>query len=676
MQNYSTHTFDVFDTVITRKTATPAGIFALVEYELLKNPQYAGIPMRYRENFFLLRRNAEILANKVYKSTATFDNIYEMFCSNNDISENQLKQIQKLELETEYANSLPIAENIEKIHQLHSVGKKIIFISDMYLPSNFIQRLICKYAQDFEDIPIYVSCEHKCNKWNGELFAKVKECEKLYFEDWMHYGDSLQADFYGASKNGIAALKYNYPILHFFEKKLLEYYGYDASLQITIGTAKNIRIKKNIASEKFNNEFVYGCSYGAPMIYFYICWVLKQCAEKGIKRLYFMSRDGYIPKIVADYLIEKYKLGIQTKYIYSSRKAWAPVGFNENKKVPDSCFTLQSIVNYFDVPIEKIKTYIPDIDMKAFLTDEQREKINENIDLKKYLAKMQEDKSVITRQYLLQEIDFSDDYFAFVEVNGSGASFFAGIQLIEPFYQGNIRSFWNFCYNKVNSQNFKMHTYLYDEGHTYYIENLCRAPHGLVMGYEKNEDDEIVPIFGELDYGNFDFEAYIDGIKCFVEEYSDFYGVNENTRVFNKYFNFVLRLENQEIIDFHKIFSHNQIETDGIGNKLVDSLAILNAIVKIETKFQGLSIAIYGAGKYGKELKSKLGKKCMLWYDIAYENYISQGYNVQTPYKAGENNAFDIIIIAIENKDIAESARNFLMSINVPEEKIFWIKNI
>jgi len=52
------YSFDVFDTVITRNTATPGGIFVLVEDELLKNSLYADIPTRYRENFFILCRNA------------------------------------------------------------------------------------------------------------------------------------------------------------------------------------------------------------------------------------------------------------------------------------------------------------------------------------------------------------------------------------------------------------------------------------------------------------------------------------------------------------------------------------------------------------------------------------------------------------------------------------------
>jgi len=673
------HTFDVFDTIITRKTATPLGIFALVQYELLRNSQYNDIPMRYRENFFYLRRSAEKMAHFIYEGATTIDNIYEALGSNNDISINQLMQIKKLELDTEYLNSIPIDENIEKVRQLRHNGEKVVFISDMYLSSEQIRLLICKHAQDFKDIPLYVSCEYGCNKFSGDLFAKVKEQENAEFEDWKHIGDNLQADIKGAMQNGIAAFKYDYPEFHLFEGKLIRYYTDNAFLQITIGAARNARMKKGIVGKELNNEFVYGCSYSAPMIYFYVSWVLKQSVNKGIKRLYFVSRDGYIPKIIADYLIEKYELDIQTKYIYGSRKAWFPAAFNKDKDLA-YCSTLQSIANYFDVAIDDIKTYIPDIDSDMLLTSEQLEKINKNINFKEYLAEMQKDKSVITRRYLLQELELSDDSFAFVDINGRGFSLANAVLLLKPYYQGKFRSFWCNCTTKPNMEiqmevNMEMYIYICNGHVSDYLENLCRASHGITIGYEE-KCGKIVPIFGELDYENFDIESYIDGIESFTEEYSNFYGMNDNLDIFAKYLNIIFDNENYEILDFHSKFVHNKIELGGY--RFTEIFFVQNAIVKAETKYQGSRIAVYGAGIWGKELRCKLGKRCVLWFDSAYEDYISQGYNVRNPYEASENNSegFDIMIIAIENKKIADEVKEFLISIKVPSKKIFWIKNI
>jgi len=670
-------TFDVFDTVITRNTATPVGIFTLVECELLKNSSYADIPMRYRENFFFLRRNAEKLAMQVYKKATSIDAIYKVLGCNDDISMNQLERIKKLELETEYVNSVPINENVEKIRQLQQNGEKIVFISDMYLSSKHIRRLICKHAPDFKNIPIYVSCEHGCSKSTGELFEKVKECENLEFKDWIHIGDNLQTDIKGAKKNGIAALKYDYPDFHLFEKNLLEYYENNASLQVAIGIARNVRMKKGIVSKELNNEFVYGCSYGALMIYSYVAWVLKQCMEKGIKRLYFVSRDGYVPKIVADYLIKRYEFDIRTKYIYGSRKAWAPIAFNKECNLPDSCLKLRSIANYFDVTVEDIKTYIPNIDSEVFLTAKQLEEINENLNFKEYLAEMQKDKSVITKRYLLQELDFSDDNFAFVEIQGRGSSMAAIVSLLKPFYQGIFRSFWNTSSNISLLHNFDMYIYLYKNDSGEFFENMCRAPHGLVIGYEEKEG-RVVPVFGDKDYEKFDFEAYIDGVKYFTTEYADLHGVNDNINVFMKYFNVALQQKDGEVMNFHSKFFHNQME---FGNPIIldgNNMVFQDISFRLNTKFKELKIAVYGAGKLGKEFKLALGNKCVAWFDAAYEDYLSQGYNVRSPYEinVNDNCDFDVIIVAVANEKIFDEIKNFLISILVPEEKIFWIKNV
>jgi hypothetical protein len=51
--------FDVFDTLITRRTALPTGIFGLVEERLNKDAVYADWPEFLKNNFARLRVSAE-----------------------------------------------------------------------------------------------------------------------------------------------------------------------------------------------------------------------------------------------------------------------------------------------------------------------------------------------------------------------------------------------------------------------------------------------------------------------------------------------------------------------------------------------------------------------------------------------------------------------------------------
>lgn len=57
----------------------------------------------------------------------------------------------------------------------------------------------------------------------------------------------------------------------------------------------------------------------APTVYMYAQWVISQAEGYGIKRLYFLARDGYEVKIAADAIIRQKGSDIKTHYFYCSR---------------------------------------------------------------------------------------------------------------------------------------------------------------------------------------------------------------------------------------------------------------------------------------------------------------------------------------------------------------------
>ena len=59
-------------------------------------------------------------------------------------------------------------------------------------------------------------------------------------------------------------------------------------------------------------------------LYGFAQWLIEQGKILGFKKLYFMSRDGYLPMLVYKKLAEKEKGAPQAEYIYSSRKALMP----------------------------------------------------------------------------------------------------------------------------------------------------------------------------------------------------------------------------------------------------------------------------------------------------------------------------------------------------------------
>ena len=95
------YSFDIFDTLVTRTTATPCGIFSIMEKHLQKDSEYKNFPEIVKQNFFIIRQEAEnfIMANKkiVYKAQdINFEDIYKVIKVNYNLNEEQINVLMNL----------------------------------------------------------------------------------------------------------------------------------------------------------------------------------------------------------------------------------------------------------------------------------------------------------------------------------------------------------------------------------------------------------------------------------------------------------------------------------------------------------------------------------------------------------------------------------------------------
>lgn len=254
----SVYSFDVFDTLITRKTAQPDGIFALMSKTMCENILYHSIPKSIRENFFSIRQKAEHTARQtlisVQTQDITLDQIYDIIADEEKLSENQIELIKSLEIKTEEDSVLPINVNIKKLHKRFNEGKKIILISDMYLPKTVVRSLLRKADATLADLPLYISSEYQKTKHSGDLFKLIQEKENINPSQWVHTGDNSNSDIYNPKKIGIQPIYYRFEPLSHDEEKQLHKNPENADLQIKIGLNRYKRIqnrqtKQNITSQ-------------------------------------------------------------------------------------------------------------------------------------------------------------------------------------------------------------------------------------------------------------------------------------------------------------------------------------------------------------------------------------------------------------------------------------------
>ena len=68
----------------------------------------------------------------------------------------------------------------------------------------------------------------------------------------------------------------------------------------------------------------------APLMTAFTVWVLKEAEARGIKRLYFLSRDGYLPYRTAIRLVKSCEFDIECRYLYCSRYSLRVPMYSEN----------------------------------------------------------------------------------------------------------------------------------------------------------------------------------------------------------------------------------------------------------------------------------------------------------------------------------------------------------
>lgn len=550
-KEYKLYSFDIFDTLITRKVATPKGIFVLMKDIINQSPQFVDLPNDVKTNFFNYRTTSEFYLRQINNQwndgkDISLDMIYNHIQHTYFLTNEQTQAIKELEIQLELDNIIPIKENIEKLKVLLEKGKRVVLISDMYLPEYIIKEMLLKCDPVLCQVKLYLSSTLGFMKTKQALFHYVKEQENVEFREWTHMGDNKFADFFCARKLGIKAVLYPYVKFKEYEKSLLVANSQNSFVQISLGCAKNIRLNKFPNDEKAQ----LGASLAGPILFPYIYWLLDQAQKRGIERLYFIARDGYILKLIADLIIKENNLPIKTKYIYGSRKAWRISALNldddelyrqfiqftmyEPKKVNQAFgLTKEEFLSILPKKLRNYSTSKPDNRLAEYLY--------ENKDVLKFAIEKNKAQKECVINYLKNTIDCTDDKFAFVDLDGSGLTQNCLARLMNNFYDKNIKSFYYAvtpaCCRSLNLE--KYYYYTLKRGNMgNMLELLTRAPHGQTLKYaDKNEGYK--PILEQIDVENFKawgFDNYINGML----EYCNL--LNQNKY---KY----IQLDNQVILD-------------------------------------------------------------------------------------------------------------------------------
>jgi predicted HAD superfamily hydrolase len=519
------YSFDIFDTLVTRRVGLPRGIFAIMQNSIKSSSTFSE---DFRNNFYTIRIESEIKAreNSDFREIS-FENIYYQMKQDFNLSDEDCNYLKSLEIQTELENLVGIEENILKIKSLIEKEERVVLISDMYYSEKTLRMFLSHISPIFEKIKIYVSSEYKTSKHEGKLYKIVQSEEKISPKEWLHKGDNKISDIKRAKSLKIQTEYFEFSPLTKYEEELLTLYPENLDFYFLVGASRIARLNKNNNQEKYD----FGASFAAPVLYNYINWILDNTIKKEFKTLHFIARDGYIPKIVADMIIKKRGLNINTKYIYGSRLAWR-IPSEENYELfiqflmeeYSQKLSLSFLAYRLHIDVSQINQYLNIKNPEKIFNETERNWLRKeliyNPKIKQAIIQANQERINLLLDYIKQEISLDKD-IAFVDVNGSGKTQDILNLYINKISNSTVHTFYlsSNCTNEKGDIS-KKYTYCKNpKQQIHYCELLFRSLGGQTVGYKK-DNNIILPIRENLSNNailEWGFESYVEGIKDFTD---------------------------------------------------------------------------------------------------------------------------------------------------------------
>lgn len=532
------YSFDIFDTLISRKVLAPRGIFYLVQERMKQSD--LQFPAYLVENYPLIRVFTENDVREYYHKTLEerederreifMVDIFEKMQTIYNLTDEQTAFLMETEQQEEIENTIPVQENVDYFKQLVSAGETVVLISDMYLPKDIILKMLHKVDPMLCEVPLFLSSEYGVQKTTKKLFLEVYKSFKPFYDfgKWIHIGDTQFPDVTMPRKLGIIANKVIKPEFNEYEKRLVEELdSYDAYLVAALFA----RFREKHIFDK--QQFAY--SYASLCFVPYINWVIDDALERGYQTLYFISRDGHHLKRIADEMIRIRGLSLKTKYIYASRRAWRlPSLIDEiddgfwrsygNFSGVSDFEKLLKAMGMDEALFQKMFPELMGLKEKEVIEPDEKERVVEILknskEYKDYLlAKAKEDR-VSVCEYLEQQID-RNEKFAFVEFWGRGYTQDCFTMLWKQIAGPDAKSEFYYSRTILPSQGDNIrYNFTVNSGSQLFIEAIfANMPYKSVESYTMDKDGMYQPDIHSCDY---DVELFDDMEKYLIQFTRDY----------------------------------------------------------------------------------------------------------------------------------------------------------
>lgn len=312
-------TFDVFDTVITRLVGSPAAAF----YFVARMCRERGLWRQTDLQFVVARQDAEARERShLAGMEVTLDGIYRQLAFAHGLSPALVEAFAEIEIAIERRLIRAVPGAMRTIGACRAAGHSIHFISDMYLPADVIGDWLVQLEVMRRDTDrLWVSSTYGGSKGNGQLFEHVHRAHASMAFDWKHVGDNLHADVEMPRRLGISSEAYLDCHLTRAELALEQHASATGGLSSLLAGASRwlrLSLEEATSSQRLLNEVV--ADTAGPALYAFVLWVVRTAHARGIRRVWFMARDGQVLIPMARSIAARLGIELDIGYLYGGRQ--------------------------------------------------------------------------------------------------------------------------------------------------------------------------------------------------------------------------------------------------------------------------------------------------------------------------------------------------------------------
>lgn len=339
--------FDIFDTLVTRRVADPNVVFDVIEHRLSEEE---CAPLSFFEQRMQIA--GKVLASKNGKvDDVSIDEIYQYMAVYCDAD---------IEKQTEVAMCTAHPMGRELYDHAQSLNKPVYIVSDMYLDADTVKTILRTNGyhrwNDF-----FLSSEKGRKKDTGRLFELVKEAasEKgITAKDVLHIGDNWQGDVHHARKAGLSAVRFAplyerpHQLVPLREGQVLSQSGRIWNSF----TTQAVRLWRETHPEEAGEFYArLGFEVTGPLASMMAMHARKVADLHGARRVAFLARDGRIIfKAFKALYTDEIKAGAyEPLYLHLSRATVVPATFSDPLTSNDIYFLVEGLhlaekpVSYF-----------------------------------------------------------------------------------------------------------------------------------------------------------------------------------------------------------------------------------------------------------------------------------------------------------------------------------------